>query len=163
MVMRLDIHNIDEMLALQNACLENQDLFLPTTREGYLRAFQFKNFCLGFREAPDSVLIAFLNCSIPTSRSPMNLGKSRLPQQELDAVGHMNTLLVRKGCRSLGVGRDLVRAALELFLERDCRHVFVTVSPENTPSLKLLHALDFVFVDMILLQGHRRHLLYKHF
>lgn len=161
MVVRLEEHNIDEMLALQKECLDNQDPFLPTSYDGYIRAFRFLNFCFGFRDAPDARLGAFLNCSIPTQRSAANLGRGRLPPEELDAVGHMNTLLVRRNCRRHGVGRSLVQASISLLYERGCRHIYVTVSPDNTASLELLRTMDFVPVDTILLQGYDRKLLYK--
>lgn len=162
MIARLSEGDIDEMLALQKECLNNCDLFLPTSREGYLRAFAFENFCLGYREAPGQALTAFLNCSIPTGQSAMNLGRGRLPAQALDAVGHMNTLLVRKAHRHGGVGRELVRAALEIFRQRGCRHLYVTADEKNAPSIRLLHAIGFSYVDTILLQGHNRYLFYRH-
>lgn len=161
MIARLGNQDIGEMLSLQKECLNNCDLFLPTSREGYLRAFAFHNFCLGYRETPESQLVAFLNCSIPTGRSAVNLGRGRLPPEELDAVGHMNTLLVRKAYRHGGVGRELVLAALDLFRDHDCVHIYVTADEKNAPSIRLLHAMGFFYADTILLQGHNRYLFYR--
>lgn len=159
MLIRLNQQHIDEMLRLQQQCLENRDIFLPTSREGYLRAFQFDNFCYGYME--EERLIAFLNCSIPTARSRKNLGRGRLPSGALEHVGHMNTLLVRRGCRHSGIGRELVAAALREFACRGCQHIFVTASPENHASLKLLDCAGFRCVDTVELCGERRRLLYR--
>ncbi|MBQ8506675.1 MAG: GNAT family N-acetyltransferase [Clostridia bacterium] len=159
MIICLNESHIDEMLALQALCLENDDIFLPTSREGYLRAFQFDNFCYGYME--NGELIAFLNCAIPTARARNNLGRGRLPDGELNRVGYMNTLLVKKSCRHHGVGRELVEAALAEFAKRNCPHVFVTASPENAASLRLLAAMDFQKVNIIDLRGERRCLLYR--
>lgn len=159
MIIKLNEQHIDDMLMLQAQCLDNDDIFLPTSREGYLRAFQYDNFCYGYMEG--EAMIAFLNCSVPTARSMLNLGLGRLDGDELDHVGHMNTLLVRKGCRQRGIGRDMVSAVLDEFLRRDCRHIYVTASPVNSASLKLLDYMDFRTVDAIELRGERRYLLYR--
>lgn len=159
MLIRLNENHIDAMLHLQRMCLDNADIFLPTSREGYLRAFQYNNFCYGCMEG--DTLLAFLNCSIPTARSEKNLGHGRLPEHELDRVGHMNTLLVRKGCRHHGIGRELVCASLEEFIKRSCHHIFVTASAQNAASLKLLDGLMFRPVDTVELRGERRLLLYR--
>lgn len=161
MITRLDNRNIDEILSLQKECLNSRDLFLPTSREGYLRAFAFQNFCLGYRETPDGELAAFLNCSIPTGKSAMNLGRRRLPEGQLDAVGHMNTLLVRRGHRHGGIGRDLVQTSLEQFREQGCVHIYVTADAKNVASIRLLRTLDFSYADTILIQGHSRYLFYR--
>lgn len=159
MITQLDERHIDQMLDLQRQCMDNSDIFLPTSREGYLRAFQFDNFCYGYME--EGALIAFLNCSIPTSRGKNNLGRGRLPDALLDFVGHMNTLLVRKTCRHHGVGRDLVRTVLDEFMRRGCPHIFVTASPENAASLRLLKIMDFRALDSVRLGNEHRLLLYR--
>jgi ribosomal protein S18 acetylase RimI-like enzyme len=159
MIVRLDESNIDGMLALQAQCLDNSDIFLPTSREGYLRAFRFDNFCYGYME--EGRLTAFLNCSLPTARGTGNLGRGRLREPELDRVGHMNTLLVDKFSRHHGIGRELVNASLCEFRKRNCPHIFVTASPQNTASLKLLDAMAFYVCDIIMLGGQRRFLLYR--
>jgi len=159
MIIRLDESHIEEMLRLQQQCIGQADIFLPTSREGYLRAFQFHNFCAGYMN--EGRLIAFLNCSIPTARCAANLGVGRLSAEELDRVGHMNTLLVDKNCRHHGIGRELVNAVLQEFALRGCLHIFVTASPRNTASLNLLYALSFSVLDTIMLRGRMRYLLYR--
>ena len=163
MITLLTPRDIDEILALQYICFANNDLFIPTSREGYLRAFRFQNFCLGYRETLDSPLTAFLNCSIPTERSQCNWGRGRLPDGLLNAVGHINTLLIQVGRRRRGLGRDMVDAALARFSREKCSHIYATVSPDNRASLKLLNSFGFSVVDTIWLHGQQRHLVYGQF
>lgn len=159
MVIQLDEQYIDDMMELQEQCIGNDDIFLPTSKEGYLRAFQYKNFCFG--DLSDGRLNAFLNCSIPTEHAAGNLGRGFLEEAELNRVGHMNTLLVRRECRHHGAGRELVETSLREFMRRGCPHIFVTASPENRASLRLLDAMSFTQVDTILMQGQERCLLYR--
>lgn len=161
MIFLLGMNHIDEILTLQRECLINRDLFLPTSREGYLRAFQFDNFCYGYREREDTELLAFLNCSMPTARAKINLGQGRVPEEELDRVGHMNTLLVHRSIRKTGVGTALVNRSLIEFARHQCRHIYVTIAPENQGSAHLLKALEFHPVDQIQLKGEKRILLYR--
>lgn len=159
MVIRLNEQYIDDMMKLQEQCIGNGDIFLPTSREGYLRAFRYSNFCFGIME--NGKLHAFLNCSIPTGHSAGNLGRGILNETELNRVGHMNTLLVQTGYRHHGVGRELVEISLREFMLRGCPHIFVTASAENRASLRLLDAMGFVQMDTIWLQGQERCLLYR--
>ena len=156
---RLGVEHIEEILSLQMECMDNNDLFLPTSREGYLRTFQYSNFCYGYRDGER--LIAFLNCSIPTAQAQINFGRGRIKPEALNQVGHMNTLLVAKDVRKKGVGRELVEASLMEFLLRDCRYIYVLVRADNLGSVRLLQSMGFLVVDIATIQGQARMVFYR--
>lgn len=156
----LEAGQVDHMIALQRKCLEAGGAFTPTSRQGYLRAFEFQNFCLGAWSPDRAQLLAFCNCSLPTARAAVNFGRGRVAPGELDVVGHLNTMLVHPDCRRQGLASELLRGAMAGLCRRGARHLFVITNPENLASAGLLCAFGFEQMDFIWLHGQLKKLFY---
>lgn len=160
MVIRLDERFVDDMLLLQEEYRAGKDLLQPAGREEYLGAFYYKNFCFGW-VAPNFELIAFLNNSIPTRSAEINFGRTRIPPDQLDCVGHMNSLLIRKSEKRQGVEAGLVVRSLQEFLRKGCTHIFFPVCAGNLSLINLLKSMGFKPLDMIELHGESKQLFYR--
>ena len=57
--------------------------------------------------------------------------------------GYLNTIVVRKGYRGKGAGRELLRAALDYLEKRGCNHVFGLVQEGNRDTLDFLESNGF--------------------
>lgn len=152
MVIRLDERFLGDMLSLQEECLAGGDLLKPVSREEYLSAFYYTNFCYGWI-APNFDLIAFLTCTIKARSTEINFGRNRIPPDQLDSIGHINSLLIRKSERNQGVEAGLIENSLQEFFRKGCTHIFFPVSAGNHSSVGLLKSMGFESMDLIELRG----------
>ncbi len=143
MIEQLAAGHVPGMLELQTHCLKRGDLFTPTSEEGYLLSFRFRNFALGIWGEDRCTLTAFLCCTIPSERASRNLGRGLLPDEMLDEVGHMNTLLIRAEHRGRGLGKALVKSGIGRLREGGAHYIFAVVSPGNAISRHMLSSLGF--------------------
>ena len=149
---------IDNMLALQDRAIANGDPFTPSSRELYKRAFLFQNFVFGVYE--NDKLIGYCNCSIPTHKASMNLGRGIVSVEELDAVGHINTILIDAQFRRNGYGGLLLSSVLDQFKAKNqIKHVFTTIQTSNTPSYNLFKKYGFYHIKTINNKGKEKYLL----
>lgn len=153
MIELLAPEHLPNMLALQQHCVDNGDTFTPTSERGYALCYQFHNFCLGVWDEQRDQLVAFLCCTIPTSRASRNFGRGRVPGALLDSVGHMNTLLIRSGHRGQGLGKALMREGIDQLHARGASHIYAVVSPENSVSRHMLGMLGFREAERVELNG----------
>lgn len=150
--------HIDDMLALQGMAIANGDPFTPSSRSLYERAFMFQNFVFGVFE--NDKLIGYCNCSIPTHKASMNLGRGIVPIEELDAVGHINTILIDAQFRRNGYGGLLLSSVLDQFKAKShIKYVFTTIQIINTPSYKLFLKYGFNPIRTINNKGIEKYLL----
>jgi len=157
-IRKLTSTSIDDILALQDKSYNSGDEFIPSSRNVYERAFQFKNFVFGiYTEAHN--LIAFCNCSIPTHRATINLGRGFIDDSELDLVGHVNTIIVERESRRQGIGKKILQKVIQEFKNSQIKHLFVVISPNNTASLSLFQSIDFKIVSRIEYKGVNRFIL----
>lgn len=149
---------IDDMLDLQDLAIANGDPFTPSSRELYKRAFLFQNFVFGVFE--DNKLIGYCNCSIPTHKASMNLGRGIVSVDELDAVGHINTILIDAQFRRNGYGGLLLSSVLDKFKSKNnIKYVFTTIQTINTPSYNLFLKYGFASIRTINNKGKEKYLL----
>ena len=149
---------IDDMLALQEKAITTGDPFTPSSRTLYERAFLFQNFVFGVFE--DNKLIGYCNCSIPTHKASMNLGRGIVPVEELDAVGHINTILIDAQFRRNGYGGLLLSSVLDQFKAKNhIKYVFTTIQTINTPSYNLFLKYGFNPIKTINNKGKEKYLL----
>ncbi len=141
------------MLRLQQHCIDHGDLFTPTSERGYALYYQFHNFALGIWDSSHQELNAFLCCAIPTHLASRNFGRGRVRDDQLDAVGHMNTLLIRAEYRGQGCGKALMRMGIQRLKRGGACHIFAVVSPENAISAHMLDVLGFTLRERIELNG----------
>lgn len=150
--------HIDDMLALQGMAIANGDPFTPSSRELYERAFMFQNFVLGVLE--DERLIGYCNCSIPTRKASMNLGRGIVPDCELDMVGHINTILIDAKYRRNGFGGQLLSSIIDRFKAcTEIQYVFTTIQTINIPSYNLFLKYNFRPIKTIKNKGVEKYLL----
>lgn len=93
-ICKLTSASINDILDLQDKSYKSGDKFIPSSREVYERAFRFQNFVFG-KYSETNELISFCNCSIPTCKAQRNLGRGIINNNELDFVGHINTIIVK--------------------------------------------------------------------
>lgn len=149
---------IEDILRLQTIAINNGDPFTPSSREMYQRAFMYQNFVHGVFE--DNELIGYCNCSIPTKNSSMNLGRNVLHDDELDSVGHVNTILVDVPYRRKGYGGRLLESVINHFLVvPQIRYVFTTIQTINEPSYKLFLKHQFITLKTFNNKGKQKYLL----
>ena len=149
---------IDDMIALQEKAITNGDPFTPSSRTLYERAFLFQNFVFGVFE--DNKLIGYCNCSIPTHKASMNLGRGIVPVEVLDAVGHINTILIDAQFRRNGYGGLLLSSVLDQFKTKNhIKYVFTTIQTINTPSYNLFLKYGFNPIKTINNKGKEKYLL----
>lgn len=142
-LIRLDSSYIDEMLEVQKACWEKQPgIFVMSSPEAYLRAFEFDNFVVGALDG--NRLAGFLNCAVHNRHSGMNLGRNLdYTPAMLDQVGHLNTVLMHPDQRGRGLARRLVKMAIREFPAR-VRYLMATTAPENKAAQRILNEFGFV-------------------
>lgn len=151
---------VEDIIHLQTLAIANKDPFTPSSRELYLRAFQFQNFIQGVFE--DNHLIGYCNCSIPTSKSIMNLGRDIVANAELDNVGHVNTILISPQYRRRGFGNLLLNSSIECFSKNpQIKYVFTTIQTNNIASYELFLKNDFYSLKTFENKGQQKYLLEK--
>ncbi len=153
---KLDETYMDEMLEIQKICWEKTPgLFVMSSREAYLRAFEFDNFVVGVIDGEH--LVGFLNCAAHNRRSGMNLGRHLDYSPEmLDRVGHLNTVLMRPDHRGRGLALRLVEMAIREF-PAHVRYLMATTAPWNTAAQRILNEFGFDRQgDEIEVSGQRR-------
>lgn len=149
---------IDDMLDLQDLAIANGDPFTPSSRELYKRAFLFQNFVFGVFE--NDKLIGYCNCSIPTHKAGMNLGRGIVLADDLDAVGHINTILIDAQFRRNGYGGLLLSSVLDQFKAKShIKYVFTTIQTINIPSYNLFLKYGFNPIGTINNKGKEKFLL----
>lgn len=157
-ILLLSNTHIDDMLALQDMAIANGDPFTPSSRNLYERAFLFQNFVFGVFENDN--LIGYCNCSIPTHKASMNLGRGIVSVDELDAVGHINTILIDAQFRRNGYGGLLLSSALDQFKAKShIKYVFTTIQTINIPSYNLFLKYGFNPIGTINNKGKEKFLL----
>jgi ribosomal protein S18 acetylase RimI-like enzyme len=57
--------------------------------------------------------------------------------------GYINTMVVNQRYRRQGVGKELLRKALDELRGKDCKHVFCSVEEENEGMLKFMRKSGF--------------------
>jgi ribosomal protein S18 acetylase RimI-like enzyme len=57
--------------------------------------------------------------------------------------GYLNTMVVDQKHRKQGIGRELLRKALEELHKKDCNHIFCVVEEENEKMLRVLKRSGF--------------------
>ena len=150
--------HIDDILTLQEKAIANGDPFTPSSRELYERAFLFQNFVFGVFE--NNKLIGYCNCSIPTHKASMNLGKGIIPVSDLDTVGHINTILIDAQFRRNSYGGLLLSAVLNHFKKKNLiKYVFTTIQTINLPSYRLFLKYGFKTIRSINNKGKEKYLL----
>ena len=157
-ICKLTSASIDDILTLQDKSYKLGDKFLPSSREVYERAFQFRNFVFGIYTETNE-LLAFCNCSIPTHRAQRNLGRGIIDDSELDFVGHVNTIIVKQEYRRQGIGKEILRSVIQEFKKAQIKYLFVMISPENNASLSLFQSSKFRSIQQIKYAGENRHIL----
>lgn len=157
-ICKLTSASIDDILNLQEKSYKLGDIFIPSSRELYERAFQFKNFVFGIYTETNE-LIAFCNCSIPTHKAKKNLGRGIVDDSVLDLVGHVNTIIVKHEYRRRGIGREILQSVIQEFRKAQIRYLFVMISPKNTASLSLFRSSEFKLFQQIEYAGEDRYIL----
>ena len=149
-VIRLSKSSLNDILRLQSLAIANNNPFTPSSRELYERAFRFRNFVYGIYDNQIEKLIGYCNCSIPTSKAKKNLGINLILTNELDYVGHINTILVAPQYRRHGYGELLLKQVITEFrLQEDIKYIFTTLYTINTPSLNLFRKHEFEIIKTI--------------
>lgn len=157
---RLTSNYIDEMLSLQDVAHNNGDPFTPSSRALYERAFMFQNFVYGVIDINTNKLIGYCNCSIPTDKSKKNLGIGILPENQLNAVGHVNTILIDALYRRNGYGAELLKHVISNFeMIPTIQYIFTTLYISNTPSYNLFVKCGFKEHKIIENNGVNKYLL----
>lgn len=143
-IIRLTPNHIDEMLSLQDIAHKNGDPFTPSSRALYERAFMYQNFVFGAIDGSTNKLVGYCNCSIPTDKAKKNLGIGILPDNQLNAVGHVNTILVDSLYRRNGYGGELLEQVILTFKNNSTIHyIFTTLYTSNKPSYNLFIKYGF--------------------
>lgn len=139
---KLDASYLNEMLEIQKVCWEMEPgIFVVSSPEAYLRAFEFDNFVVGALDG--GRLVGFLNCAAHNRHSGMNLGRQLGYSPEmLDRVGHLNTVLMRPDHRGRGLALRLVEVAIGEFPPR-VRYLMATTAPWNTAAQRILRDFGF--------------------
>lgn len=159
-VIPLSFNYIDEMLLLQVMAHKNGDPFTPSSRDFYERAFMFQNFVFGLIDDCNDKLVGYCNCSIPTEKARKNLGRGIIQNGELNAVGHVNTILVDAKYRRLGYGFKLLNQVVTTFKSKSNIHyIFTTLYTINTPSHNLFLKCGFHDHSIIENNGVKKNLL----
>jgi len=159
LITKLEENSIDDMLNLQEQAIQNGNNIMRSSKELYERAFKFQNFVYGLRKYDNNQLLGFCNCSIPTQRASINLGKNRVPYDELDFVGHVNTIIVDTSYRQKGFGKQIIQKVLDNFRSQKIKYIFTVVSPNNTASMKLFTHFQFSVIEKITYNGQERNIL----
>lgn len=150
--------DIDTILLLQDKAIANKDPFTPSSRELYERAFLFQNFVFGVFHCDR--LIGYCNCSIPTHKAAINLGRDIIPNADLDMVGHINTILIDSNYRRKGYGEKLLSSVLEYFrTEKTVKYIYTTVQANNKPSYNLFIKQNFIPLKIFNNKGKDKYLL----
>ena len=151
---------INEMLMLQDVAHKNGDPFTPSSRAFYERAFMFQNFVFGLFDEEDTKLIGYCNCSVPTEKARKNLGRGIIPNDELNSVGHVNTILVDSRYRRQGYGFKLLNQVITTFKSKsEIHYIFTTLYTINTPSHNLFLKCGFHDHSIIENNGVKKNLL----
>jgi len=132
-----------DMYALLIEMTSNFGNLIPTSKQGYERAFMYKNFCYGCKLEKDDRIIGFCNCSIPTERASVNLGRGILSSTQLNYVGHLNTIIVHRDYYRMGIGKALLDRCFSEFELRGVKFIFTTISPNNQRSLAMFKKYGF--------------------
>lgn len=149
---------LEEMIHLQTIAIANGDPFTPSSKDFYLRAFMFQNFVYGVIE--NNELIGYCNCSIPTNRAATNLGRGIVSADELDSVGHVNTILIDSKYRRMGYGGRLLLRVIEHFeIHSHVKYVFTTIQTVNVPSYNLFLKNNFQELKIFENRGTQKYLL----
>ena len=159
LITKIDQMFIDDMLKLQKQAIENGNDIMPSSKEVYLRAFQFQNFVYGLKKCDTNELLGFCNCSVPTRNAKINLGRNRVPDNELDFVGHINTIIIDKNFTGHGYGKQIIQKVLDEFKSQNITHIFTIVSPQNMRSEKLFSHFGFSVIETIAYDGNDRNIL----
>lgn len=158
-ITKLEQNSIKDILSLQRQAIENGNDIMPSTEEFYQRAFQYQNFVYGLKKCDTNELLGFCNCSIPTQKSAKNLGKGRVPENELDFVGHINTIILNENYIGQGYGKQIIEKVLAEFKIHKMKHIYTVVSPNNTRSMKLFAHFNFFEIDKTIYNGRNRNIL----
>lgn len=143
-VSQLKHDDLDAMIQLQETN-KNNALFTPSRREVYEQAFNHQNFVFGLIDEDDNKLIGFCNCSVPAAyNARINLGKGIIPDCELDAVGHVNTILIDREFRGGKYGSRLLKQVIQTFKNKpNVHYIFTTLNPTNEASYHLFSSNGF--------------------
>lgn len=158
---RLDASYLERMLEIQRECWDNDPgKFVKSSREAYTRAFEFDNFVVGALDGER--LAGFLNCASHNRMSGKNLGRYlEYPPEMLDAVGHLNTVLMHPAYRGRGIAKHLVELA-KIEFPTHIRYLMATTAPENTAAQRILRDFGFERQGEELTLGGQRRLLFVH-
>ncbi len=159
LITELKKDSIEDILKLQGQAIENGVDIIPSSKEMYKQAFMYDNFVYGLIQRYTGKLLGFCNCSIPTRRSTRNLGIGRVDNNELDNVGHINTIIIDVGHRGKGYGKQIIQKALDEFKSREIKYIFASVSPNNEASMKLFTHFQFSVIETGLFKGRKRNIL----
>ena len=161
LITKLEQKTIKDILKLQEQAIENGNDIMPSSEEFYQRAFQYKNFVYGLQTCDTNELLGFCNCSIPTKLSAKNMGKGRVPDNELDFVGHINTIILKEDYIGQGYGKQIIQKVLDELKLHNIIHIFTTVSPNNTRSMKLFTHFNFSVIENTIYNNRERNVLIK--
>jgi len=161
LITKLEQSTIKDILKLQKQAIDNGNDILPSSEAFYQRAFQYENFVYGLLKCDTNELLGFCNCSIPTRLSAKNLGKGRVPDNELDFVGHINTVILEENYIGQGYGKQIIQKVLDEFKLHKIKYIYTTVSPNNTRSMRLFTHFNFSVIENITYSGRESNILIK--
>ncbi len=140
----------DELVELDRYVLEHlprRDLYLGLTEEEFEYNLSGGGVVLGL--SVQDRLVGFYTVYFPGDRED-NLGLDMgLPKEELELVAHMEATVVLADYSGNGLQRLLAHLCLEEARKRrTIKHLYVTVSPFNYPSVDHMFALNMAIVAL---------------
>ena len=143
----LNENYLEDIMNLQDICIANSDLIFASNEETYKLSFRDKNFCTGV--FIEDKLIAFCNCTHPAPDNKRNLGIGVIEDNNLDKVGHINTILIHPNYRQKGLGKQIINFCVNAFSEKSLivNYVMTTVDAANEPSLSMFLKINFTVVN----------------
>ncbi len=155
-----DVPEIMELMNEVYGQMEEKSWYYPDGEPEVRMCVEGRGF--GLKAMVDGVIAGFFLASYPGER-PGNMGSyMNFGQQDMALVAHMDSAMVRKGYRGLGIQKKLMAKAEELLLGTPYRHLMGTAHPDNVYSVNNFRKLGYeVIAEDLKYGGLRRYVFYK--
>ena len=135
---KAELTDIDDILNLQQKIWEDLD----NKRTLQTSSREFIEYCIlnggvVYLIYVDDFLIGYRFVYFAKDRE-FNLGRGIIPDDQLDAVAHLDTTCLLKEFRGKGIGKELARLSIEFINKNKMLHVLATVAPNNIASMKVM-------------------------